>query len=89
MDWSVPPADPGPPELFGGAVYQRGAMTLHALRRAVGDDTFFRILRTWMSERHDGNAATADFVALAERVSGRSLRTLFDAWLIGRSPPPR
>jgi aminopeptidase N len=88
FDWTVPTGDPGPANLFGAAVYQRGAMTVHALRRAVGDTDFFAILKAWTAERRDGNAATADFVALAERVSGTSLRPLFDAWLYGTKAPP-
>jgi len=64
-------------------------MTLHALRTAVGDDTFFRILRTWAEEKRDGNATTEEFIAHAERVSGRSLDSLFDAWLFGTTKPPR
>ncbi|MGS2613408.1 M1 family metallopeptidase [Micromonospora sp. LZ34] len=86
-DWSRPSVDPGPAQLFGTAVYKRGALAVHALRRTVGDETFFRILRGWTAERRDGNATTADLVALAERVAGRALRPLFDAWLVGGSAP--
>ncbi|MGN9812038.1 M1 family metallopeptidase [Micromonospora sp. BQ11] len=86
-DWSRASLDPGRARLFGSAVYQRGALVVHALRRTVGDDAFFRILHTWTTERRDGNATTDDFVALAERVSGRSLRSFFDTWLTGTSAP--
>jgi aminopeptidase N len=88
-NWAVPPADPGSGELFGAAVYRRGAMTLHALRKRVGDDDFFRTLRTWAAERRNGNATTADFIAVAERVSGEPLRPLFDAWLYGKVRPAK
>ncbi|MFC0031183.1 M1 family metallopeptidase [Micromonospora chaiyaphumensis] len=86
-DWSKPTVDPGRAAMFGDAVYQRGALAVHALRRAVGDDTFFRILRGWLAERRDGTATTADFVAHAERTAGKPLRPLFDAWLVGASAP--
>ncbi|MDG4783786.1 M1 family metallopeptidase [Micromonospora sp. WMMD961] len=86
-DWSQPSVEPGRDLMFGTAVYKRGALAVHALRRTVGDDTFFRILRTWTAERAAGNATTADLVALAERVAGRQLRPLFDAWLVGGSAP--
>jgi aminopeptidase N len=85
--WSPPTGDPGPERLFSSAVYERGAMTLHALRRTVGDDAFFEILRTWAREHRDGNATTDDLVALAERISGRSLDALFDAWLYTTARP--
>jgi aminopeptidase N len=88
FQWEVPPGDPGPANLFSRAVYRRGAMTVHALRLTVGDDAFFRILKTWPAEKRNGNASTAEFIAFAERVSGTSLRKLFDTWLFGKSPPP-
>ncbi|MGI5212076.1 M1 family metallopeptidase [Plantactinospora sp. CA-290183] len=87
-DWSKPALDPGRSEIFGRAVYRRGALAVHALRRTVGDEAFFRILRSWTAEKRDGNAGTAELVALAERVSGRPLRPLFDAWLTGATAPP-
>ncbi|SCG56560.1 M1 family metallopeptidase [Micromonospora inositola] len=86
-DWTRPSLDPGRPAMFGDAVYRRGALAVHALRRAVGDDTFFRILRGWTAERRDGAATTADFVGYAERVGGRPLRALLDAWLVGGTAP--
>lgn len=79
--WQVEPGDPGPDRIFHPAVYQRGAMTVHALRLAVGDQDFFRILTEWTSQFRDRNATTADFVTLAEKVSGESLQPLFDQWL--------
>jgi aminopeptidase N len=87
--WAAAPGDPGREGLFGQAVYQRGAMTLHALRKAVGDEDFFRILRTWATEKRDGNGTTDEFIAVAERVSGESLRPLFAAWLYGKTRPPK
>jgi aminopeptidase N len=80
--------DPGPDRLFDPVVYQRGALTLQALRVEVGDDTFFEIVREW-TRRHAGDAVTtADFVALAEELSGRQLDDLFDAWLRHDALPP-
>jgi aminopeptidase N len=78
----MPPiADPGVGQLFGQAVYFRGALTLHALRRTIGDAAFFQLLRTW-SDRYGGaDATTEDFVALADEVSGHDVRALLDAWL--------
>jgi aminopeptidase N len=86
--WQSPPADPGGPEnLFHDPVYDRGAMTLHVLRREVGDAAFFAILRAWASDYKYGNADTAAFIALSERVSGRQLDTLFEAWLFKPGKP--
>jgi aminopeptidase N len=87
--WHVAPANPGRQELFGQSVYERGAMTLYALQKKVGDEKFFTILRTWAAEHRHGNATTPQFVALAERVSGTNLQEFFQAWLYGRDRPPR
>ena len=74
--------DPGPANLFSpSGIYERGALTLHALRLQVGDDAFFSILRTWTSRFHNGNATTEDFIALSEEISGQDLDDFFQAWL--------
>jgi aminopeptidase N len=83
-----PPADVGGPQfLFSGTVYDRGAMTLQALREKVGDDTFFRILRTWYGKYRYGNASTADFIAVAESVSRQQLDAFFQVWLYEPGKP--
>ncbi|WP_025616662.1 M1 family metallopeptidase [Salinispora cortesiana] len=86
-DWSLPALDPGPEQMFGTGVYQRGALTVHALRRTVGDDAFFAILQAWTAEWRDRNGTTDDFIELAERVAGEQLDGLFDAWLSGATRP--
>jgi aminopeptidase N len=53
----------------------------------VGDPKFFTILRRWYAEQRDGNVATADFIALAQRVSGQDLTAFFQAWLYGEGRP--
>jgi aminopeptidase N len=80
--WKVPPGDPGSVDrLFDSPVYDRGAMTLQALRERVGDKAFFTILRRWVARNAHGSVDTQDFVALAERVSGKQLDRLFRVWL--------
>ena len=74
-------------QLFHTPVYDRGAMTLQALRTEVGDGDFFRILRRWYAEHRYGNATTGDFIALSERVAGRPLDALFNAWLYEAGRP--
>jgi hypothetical protein len=85
--WSLTIGDPGPEQLFEGPVYDRGAMTLHALRLEIGDDDFFRLVRRWFRRNAGGNVATPEFIALAERVSGQDLGAFFDAWLFTPEKP--
>jgi aminopeptidase N len=88
--WAYPPGDPGDgAHLFGTPVYARGAMVLHALRTAVGDRAFYRVLRAWASGHRYGHGTTADFERLAERVSGKDLDALFTTWLHTRGKPSR
>ena len=79
---NLPPAEPGGPEnLFAGSVYYRGALTLHVLRDAMGDDKFFELLRTWVDRYGGRSATTAEFESLAGDIAGTDLSSLFDAWL--------
>ena len=66
--------DPGPDDMFDDRVYKRGALLLHALRRTVGDEPFFRMLRTWADRHRHGTVTTEMFVALAAEVAGRGPR---------------
>ncbi|MFC4149611.1 M1 family metallopeptidase [Micromonospora mangrovi] len=85
--WNPPPGDPGVDQLFGSSVYTRGGLTLHALRMTVGDAAFWRIVRAWAATQRGGNGSTAEFIALAERISGRQLDAFFDAWLYQEGKP--
>jgi aminopeptidase N len=85
--WQVLPGDPGAANQFDAAVYDRGGLTLQALRVAVGDDAFFTILRTWVVEHAGGSARISDFIALSERISGKPLRELFTTWLFTAGKP--
>ena len=87
--WRVKPGDPGAKHQFSDAVYDRGAMTLQALRNVVGDRTFFRILRTWAGTHRYRNGTIPQFEWLAERLSGRDLSGLFHTWLFTTGKPPR
>lgn len=82
------PGTPSPNRLFNAAVYVRGAMALHALRLEVGDDLFFDILPTYYARYKYSNATTADFIAVAEEISGRDLQAFFDAWIYQAAVPP-
>ncbi|MER6467927.1 M1 family metallopeptidase [Streptomyces collinus] len=85
--WQIQVADPQRDTMFASAVYQRGAMTLQALREKIGDKAFFRLLPAWTRLHRYGNADTADFVRLAERISGRKLDDLFRTWLFTTGKP--
>ena len=86
--WTPPPGDPGSaPFLFDGTIYDRGGMTLQALREKVGDFTFFQIMRAWAAQNRHGNVTTAQFISLSEQLSGMSLDHFFDVWLYEPEKP--
>ena len=82
-------ADPGADSVFDPAVYDRGAMTLQALRNRVGDADFWKILRTWIREQKGANGSTEEFEEVAARVSGEDLTAFFAAWLRTPAKPAR
>ncbi|MEU4724408.1 M1 family metallopeptidase [Nonomuraea dietziae] len=85
--WQVKPGDPGAADLFHNATYYRGAMALQALRVEVGDAAFWNIVKTWPTVKRHGNAETSEFIALAERISGKQLDAVFDTWLFTVGKP--
>jgi aminopeptidase N len=88
FSWSIEIADPGASRIFDWAIYERGAMTLAALRNRIGRADFRSLLRRWVSEHRGGNATSEQFEAMAEDVSGEQLHAFFDAWLrTGEKPP--
>jgi aminopeptidase N len=86
--WRIPPGNPGAADVLDNAVYTRGAMALQALRVKVGDENFFTALRTWVTERRGGNGSVADFLAVLERVSGKQVDDVAQAWLFSPTRPP-
>ena len=80
-------SDPGPRDMFDDRVYKRGALTLHALRMAIGDDNFFALLRDWTKRHRHSTAVTDDFTGLAANYADVSLRPLWDDWLYSTDVP--
>jgi hypothetical protein len=85
--WGLTIGDPGPDHLVDGPVYDRGAMTLQALRNRIGDKQFFSLIRQWIKLNRRGNVTTPDFIALAEQVSKQDLDEFFQVWLYTPTKP--
>ncbi len=86
--WTVVIGDPGAENIFAGAVYDRGAMTLHALRTLIGDDEeFFDLLSDWARANRRGNVTTPQFIRFAERQTGLELDAFFEEWLFTGAKP--
>lgn len=86
--WGIAPAAmTDQVQLFGWQVYTRGAMTYEALRQVLGDDVFFAFLTEWIQSNNGTSRSTADFIALAEEMSGKDLQAFFQDWLYDTDKP--
>ena len=68
-------------DIFGRLVYDKGAWTLHMLRKEVGDSSFFRILRKYYNTYKYKNASTKDFINICESVAKKNLNYFFRQWV--------
>ncbi|WP_203581981.1 M1 family metallopeptidase [Microbacterium hibisci] len=81
-------ADPGPRRMFDDRVYKRGALTLEALRRTVGRDVFWDVVRTWTRTHRHGLVTTAAFRDCVETVAGPAAAAVLGPWLDAAPLPP-
>ncbi|MBI2284340.1 MAG: M1 family metallopeptidase [Bacteroidetes bacterium] len=76
-----------PMTLLNAHSYQKGGWVLLMLRNQLGDDLFWKIIRTYYQTYQNSNASTEDFQKVAETVSGKDLGTFFRQWLYtGENP---
>ena len=61
--------------------YQKGAWVLHMLRHELGDDIFWKGMRSFYEGYKNKNALTDDFERVMEEVSGKELSGFFHEWL--------
>jgi aminopeptidase N len=80
-------ADPGVDALFDDRLYKRGALAVHALRRTVGDQVFFRALRAWTTDHRHRNVTTQAFVSHMQRHTPSAVGPLLSAWLYEKPLP--
>ena len=66
-----------------------GAWVLHMPRSVIGDEEFFRILRSYASDLafQYGTVVTDEFQEVAEREYGTSLSWFFDQWVYNEGRP--
>ena len=87
--------DAGPPafyhpESFGaGNVYYIPAVMWDELRKKLGDELFWRLVRAWPTVHEDGNADYEDITSWWSEQSGEDLTDFFNAWLLGPETPRR
>jgi aminopeptidase N len=85
--WSGKLYDMGPGNEFT-AVYQKGPLALHALRRLIGEDAFNRVLKEWPAQHKDDNASWTEFEKFTADIAGKDLSGFFKAWFHDGTQPP-
>ncbi|HEX8028949.1 MAG TPA: M1 family aminopeptidase, partial [Vicinamibacterales bacterium] len=77
----------GESRVFRALVYNKGAGVLHMLRRLIGDEPFFRGLKSFYAENRFKKAGTDDFRQAMEAASSRDLNRFFDRWIYDNGIP--
>jgi aminopeptidase N len=85
--WKGKVAKPGRDHIFDPLTYVRSGMTLHQLRRTIGDTAFFQLVKDWPKTERNGNATTAQFIAFAQHYTKKNLHPLFQKWLYTAGRP--
>jgi aminopeptidase N len=67
--------------LLNANSYQKGAWVLHMLRHELGDDVFWKGLRSYYRNYKNRNALTSDFERVMEEACGKDLSIFFHQWL--------
>jgi aminopeptidase N len=68
-------------------LYSKGPVALHALRRQVGDDAFYRLLRAWPQEHRGEYVSWPELESFAEQVTGQDLTGFYQAWFRSAGTP--
>lgn len=76
-----------PKKVLNRNSYQKGGWLLNMLRHRLGDEVFWKGIRTYYQTYKDGNVMSMDFQRVMEQVSGQDLKTFFDQWLYIKGYP--
>ena len=67
--------------LLNANSYEKGAWVLHMLRKKLGDENFWKGIKTYYEKFKLNNASTNDFKYVMTEVSGENLDAFFTQWL--------
>ena len=83
-----PPAAYDPAQFGEGNIYYGPALMWHELRKKIGDDAFWDVVRRWPARDPETNASRVEYLdwLVAETHVDRSF---FEDWLLSPTTPPR
>ncbi len=74
-------------EALSDLTYNKGAWFLHMLRKEMGDEKFFELLKKYFQTFKYKNSSTKELKLLAEKVSQKNLDYFFNQWLAQKGVP--
>ena len=81
------PYYPSPGSMFDANSYEKGGLVIHALRRAMGDDAFFKGMGHYLTKCGYTSVTTQDMIAALQESSGMNLQPFFDQWVFKPGHP--
>jgi len=66
--------------MYRPVIYEKGALVLHMLRKVMGDDKFFTLMRQYVETCKNTRSTTDDFRKMASAVDGQDLSWFFSEW---------
>ncbi len=66
--------------MYRPVVYEKGALVLHMLRKVMGDEKFFALLKEYVETYRNQRTTVDDFQKLAAKAYGQDLSWFFSEW---------
>jgi len=76
-----------PGDNFDNHIYPKGACMLHFLRHILGDETFFRVLSTFLHQNEFRAVDTHDLMKTIKEVSGKNMDWFFEQFIFNPGHP--
>ncbi len=74
-------------ELYDRHLYEKGACVYHMIRAELGDELFFKAIRTFVQDNAHRTVETIDLLRAIEKATGRNLQFLFDQYVFRGGHP--
>jgi len=76
-----------PNDMFDQHSYEKGGIVLNMFQDLVGEDTFKKILNSFLATHAYSNVTTVDFFETVRQVTGKDYSWFFDQWLLSPGHP--
>ena len=77
----------GPESDSERAAYLKGHVVLNVLRREMGDEQFFKVLKQFASEYQGGHVTMSDFINTCGQITNKDWTKFFDEWCFSAGVP--